>query len=103
MTKFLSSLVMLLMLTTVNSFAGDASNGQQLYGKCVLCHGANGEGKESQKAPQISGQFDWYIVKALNDFKSGARKNPTMMPYIKGLSQSDFEDLAAYISQIKVK
>ncbi len=83
--------------------AADAQKGQALYQKCILCHGENGEGKKSQNAPQLAGQFDWYIVKALNDFKSGARKNPVMMPYIKGLSQTDFENLAAYISQMKVQ
>lgn len=93
-----------LILTFSNpSLAADAQKGQTLYQKCILCHGDDGLGKQSQKAPQIAGQFDWYIVKALNDFKSGARKNPTMMPYIKGLSQKDFEDLAAYISKMKVE
>lgn len=83
--------------------AADVQKGQGLYKNCILCHGENGEGKQSQKAPQIAGQYDWYIIKSLNDFKSGARKNPVMMPYIKGLSQTDFEDLAAYIGQLKVK
>lgn len=80
-----------------------ANQGEALYKQCILCHGANGEGKPSEKAPQIAGQFDWYIKKAINDFKSGARKNPVMLPYIKNLSPSDIDQLAKYISQLKVQ
>lgn len=89
-------------LINQNSYSSDINKGQELYGRCVLCHGNNGEGKPSQNAPRIAGQYEWYILKALNDFKSGERENPQMMPYIKKLSQSDFEDLAAYISQLKL-
>ena len=102
--SFIFSLMILLPLAPVSqvSHAADATNGEQLFQKCIMCHGENGQGKESQNAPRIAGQFDWYIVTALKDFKSGARKNPAMMPYIKDLSESDFEDLAAYISSIEL-
>ena len=82
--------------------AADKAHGKELFQKCVVCHGENGQGKASQEAPRIAGQFDWYIVTALKDFKSGARQNPAMMPYIENLSESDFEDLAAYISSLKL-
>jgi cytochrome c553 len=80
-----------------------AGKGAELYKACIRCHGENGEGKESEKAPQIAGQYNWYLLKALSDFKSGERKNPTMLPYISNLSQLDFEELANYVSQLKVK
>ena len=83
-----------------NAYAG---RGSELYKACIRCHGETGEGKESEKAPQIAGQYNWYLLKALSDFKSGARKNPTMLPYISNLSQLDFEELANYVSQLKVK
>ncbi len=77
--------------------------GAKLFKKCMICHGENGEGKLSQKAPLIAGQFDWYILKSLNDFKSGVRKNPAMLPYIKKLSELELQELASYISKLKVK
>ena len=43
------------------------------------------------------------ITALINDFKSGARKNPAMLPYLKNLSQNDFKELAAYASKLKVK
>ena len=75
--KFLLTAVILVSAFSPLAFSADAQKGQILYQKCIQCHGDNGEGKKSQQAPQIAGQFDWYIVKSLNDFKSGARKNPT--------------------------
>ena len=52
---------------------------------------------------RISGQFDWYIVSQVKNFLSGSRKNPKMMPYIKGLSDKDLNDLGAYISKLTTK
>lgn len=77
--------------------------GHKLYSKCISCHGKGGEGKASQKAPFIGGQFDWYIEKQVNDMKSGVRSNPVMEPFIKGLSAQDVKDLAAYVSKLPWK
>lgn len=78
--------------------AQDAGAGAQLYNaSCVACHGQNGAGNEAMKAPRIAGQYDWYLVTALNDFKKGARNHP----YKKSLSQKDMDDLAAHISRLK--
>ncbi len=77
--------------------------GHKLYTQCISCHGKGGEGKASQKAPFIGGQFDWYIEKQLVDMKSGARSNPVMNAVLKGLSPQDMKDLAAYVSKLPWK
>ena len=74
--------------------------GLALYGKCKVCHGPRGQGKKSQNAPAIGGQFDWYIEKQVLMMKSGERVNKKMLPYIKRLSGQDVKDLAAYISKL---
>lgn len=76
------------------------SKGEKLYAKCIACHGARGEGKKSQKAPKISGQHTWYIVSSLEAMKSRKRKNKVMFPYVRGLSEEDFQELALYISEL---
>ncbi len=95
-----SILILLVSFISINSFAANAAKGKNLYSRCVSCHGNNGEGKESQRAPRIGGQHDWYIYTSLLAFKSGERKNPEMLPFIKNLSDQDFQDLAAYISTL---
>lgn len=72
--------------------------GNKLYGQCISCHGKGGEGKASQKAPHIGGQYDWYIEKQLTDMKSGARVNAAMAVIVKGLSPEDMKAVAAYVS-----
>ena len=78
-------------------------SGHKLYNQCISCHGKGGEGKASQKAPFIGGQFDWYIEKQLTDMKSGARINTAMAVIVKGLSPQDMKDLAAYVSRLPWK
>lgn len=80
--------------------AQDVAKGEKLFKTCIQCHGDQGRGLADKSAPRIAGQLDWYILSSLEAFKSGERKNPDMLPYIKGLSKQDFADLAAYISKL---
>lgn len=90
------------LIISTSLFAQDAKRGQTLYKTCVQCHGEKGMGIPEQKAPRIAGQHDWYIISTINKFKEGTdRKNPTMLPYIKNLSDQDIADLAAYVSQMQ--
>ena len=75
-------------------------HGSEVYKTCIVCHGRKGEGKKSQKAPEIGGQLEWYIEKQLADMKSGVRINKLMDPYLRKLEAQDFKDLAAYISKL---
>ena len=52
---------------------GDAARGKTLYGVCIACHGAGGEGNPALNAPRLTGQHDWYLARQLRYFKSGAR------------------------------
>ncbi len=74
--------------------------GNKVFGQCIACHGKGGEGKASQKAPHIGGQYDWYIEKQLGDMKSKARINVPMDPILKGLSPADMKAVAAYVSKL---
>lgn len=82
------------------SFAQDAAKGEVIYRSCIECHGDHGQGIKGKDAPKIAGQFDWYIESSIHQFKSGERKNPTMLPFIKGLSDQDVKDVAAFVSKL---
>jgi cytochrome c553 len=91
-------------LFSINSqlFAQDLAKGTELYKQCIVCHGTKGEGNPTQKAPRISGQYDWYVLKQLQDIKAGSnRKNPVMVPILNKLSEQDFKDLSAYVSKLQ--
>lgn len=86
-------------LLTLSAFANE--RGAKLFETCVQCHGQNGYGDESQEAPRIAGQHEWYIYSTLVAFKSKERKNEKMYPFIENLTDNDFKDLAAHVSQMQ--
>ena len=56
------------------SAAGNAEAGKKKAGQCQTCHGMDGMSKLPE-APHLAGQNPIYLVRTLNDYKSGARKN----------------------------
>jgi cytochrome c553 len=80
---------------------GDAAAGKTKNAMCIGCHGIAGyqaSFPEIYKVPKISGQGAKYIVSALNAYKKGERKHPTMRGIAESLSDQDMADLAAYYS-----
>jgi cytochrome c553 len=79
--------------------AGDAASGQKKAAMCIGCHGIpnyRASFPEIHQVPMISGQGAKYIVSALNAYKKGERKHPTMRGIAASLSDQDMADLAAY-------
>jgi len=76
--------------------AGDASKGQTIAaGVCAACHGADGNSPIPTN-PNLAGQHAEYLVKQLQNYKSGERKNPMMTGIAATLSDTDVRDVAAY-------
>jgi cytochrome c553 len=74
--------------------------GQKLAQPCAACHGPDGN-SPSAEFPRLAGQHYDYLVRALKDYKSGARKNPIMAPQAANLTPRDMEELAEYFSNQK--
>jgi cytochrome c553 len=73
------------------------------YAACIRCHGENGKGKGKNISlfPVIGGQQKAYLIKQLNDFKSGKRTNDpaSMMAMVaQGLSDKEIQAVAEYLS-----
>ncbi len=78
---------------------GDAAAGQAKSALCATCHGNDGNSVLAMN-PKLAGQNAKYLVKQLQDFKSGARSNLTMSAMVLSLSEQDMHDIAAwYASQ----
>ena len=83
--------------------AGDAAAGQKKADMCIGCHGIPGyqaSFPEVYKVPKIAGQGSKYIVAALNGYKSGDRKHPSMRGVAGSLSDQDMADVAAYYEHL---
>ncbi len=52
---------------------GDTARGRDIFSTCGACHGLDGQGIWSLKAPRLAGMTDWYMVTQLKNFKHGIR------------------------------
>ncbi|WFT79883.1 MULTISPECIES: c-type cytochrome [unclassified Methylobacterium] len=84
------------------ALAGDAAAGRRKAVACQGCHGLDGVAKLPD-APNLAGQVEPYLVKALGEFRSGVRRNEVMSVAAKTLTDADIADLAAYYSAIQVE
>ena len=66
---------------------------------CVSCHGSDGAKTIGPEYPILASQYPDYIVHALQEYKSGRRKNPIMAGVIAGIDAEDFEAIAQFFGQ----
>jgi cytochrome c553 len=66
---------------------------------CMTCHGPGGNSKGA--TPSLAGLEKDYFVKAMKDFKSGARTGTIMKRHASGYTDAEFEAMAAYFASLK--
>ena len=77
--------------------AGDSEAGQTKSATCMGCHGLAGNSTIAT-FPKLAGQGEVYLLKQLQNFKSGERNNAMMAGVASLLSEQDMMDIAAYYS-----
>ncbi|MCW7538799.1 cytochrome c4 [Aquabacterium sp. A7-Y] len=81
----------------------DSKAGGMKVAMCIGCHsipGYRSSFPEVHNVPMIAGQSSTYIVAALNAYKKGERKHPTMRGIAESLTEQDMADVAAYYEQL---
>lgn len=79
-----------------DSRVGDTAAGKALADKnCAGCHGQTGI-TANPAWPIIAGQQPVYLVNTLKAFRAGLRKDPAMAGVVRGLSDADITNLAAF-------
>ena len=96
-----ASVAVLGVLAPLAALAADARAGRQKVVVCQACHGLDGLSKNPE-APNLAGQVQTYLAKALKDYRSEDRKNETMNIVAKDLSDEDIANVAAYYSSIQI-
>jgi cytochrome c553 len=82
---------------------GDAKAGANKVAMCFGCHNIQGyqaSFPEVHKVPMIAGQEAKFISVALNAYKKGERKHPTMRAIAGSLTDQDIADVAAFYQQL---
>lgn len=69
---------------------------------CVSCHGVGGN-SGTAAYPKLAQQHPEYLIKQLQEFKSGKRNNPVMSGLASTLSDSDMKNIAYWVGSQKVK
>ena len=81
----------------------DLAKGAASYGAvCVACHAADGN-STTPANPKLAQQHPEYLVKQLQEFKSGKRKNAVMAGMAAPLSDDDMRNVAAFYASKKAK
>ena len=81
------------------ALAGDPAEAHKKIAMCEGCHGIPGYRTaypDVYHVPKLGGQSKEYITNALNAYKAGQRKHPSMRGIAASLSDKDIADLAAY-------
>lgn len=69
---------------------------------CAACHGADGN-SGTPAYPKLSQQHPEYLVKQLQEFKSGKRNNAVMKGFASALSDEDMKNIAYWVAAKKAK
>lgn len=86
-------------MVNAQTVKGDAKAGESKVDMCIGCHGIPGyqaSFPQVYKVPMIGGQNEAYIVAALQAYKKGERKHPSMRAVAEPLSEQDIADVAAF-------
>jgi cytochrome c553 len=97
MTKKILTTLLLILLPLGVLAKGDPEAGKQKAQVCEACHGATGKSVDPSY-PNLGGQYESYLIKALGDYRAGRRSNAVMAGFAVNLSDQDILDLAAWYS-----
>ncbi len=81
----------------------DLAKGEASFGAvCAACHAADGN-SGTPANPKLAQQHPEYLIKQLQEFKSGKRNNPIMKGFASALSDDDMRNIAYWVTSKKAK
>jgi len=83
-------------LTPTNTSADVVPKVAQL---CTSCHGKDGIAVVAMY-PSLAGQHQDYLVRALEEYQNGGRKNPIMKGFAANLKPADIAEIARFFSAL---
>ena len=90
--------------------SGRPQQGQAIFRGCQPCHGSRGQGNASVGGPRLAGQYDWYLILQLQNFRSGLRgvheqdtygRTMRLMAQTLLADEQAVKDVAAYIATLR--
>jgi cytochrome c553 len=85
--------------TPLTSAGAKPANVPPAASLCTSCHGADGVAI-APIYPSLAGQHRDYLVRALEEYRKGGRKNPIMKQFAGNLSDADAAAIASYYAKL---
>ena len=86
----------LTVILSVSAMAkGDPAKGKAMTAVCAACHGQDGN-SPAGAFPSLAGQNSRYLVKQMQEIKSGERSSLVMTGLLNNFGDQDLKDIAAY-------
>ncbi len=96
-----AALATLSLSAQAQSAKPDLNKGAAIYGQvCVACHAADGN-STTPVNPKLAQQHPEYLVKQLQEFKSGKRANAVMAGFAAALSDEDMRNVSFWLASQK--
>ena len=95
---------------SVSALAADAVKGADYMKKnnCAACHGDDYVKSTDASIPKLAGQHQDYLVQALRQYRAGdsktaalARNNAIMSAQAKKMTNTDIDNISAYLAGLK--
>jgi cytochrome c553 len=80
----------------------DLAKGEASFAVCSACHGVDGNSAIPAN-PKLAQQHPEYLIKQLQEFKSGKRNNAIMKGFAAALSDDDMRNIAYWATSKKAK
>ncbi len=87
---------------TAPKAAPDLVKGQASFAVCSACHGVDGN-SGTPAYPKLAQQHPEYLVKQLQEYKSGKRANAIMVGFASALSEEDMKNIAFWVTTNQAK
>ncbi len=79
---------------------GEEEAGKEKEATWDASKGQDGKKTLTGKYKKLAGQGEEYLVKQLENFKSGTRENAVMQGQVAGMSEQDMQDVAAFYASL---
>lgn len=95
-TKTTTILALSLLGAAAPAFTADDVNARNWAATCTGCHGTNGH--SAGGIPSVAGLDKAYIVKVMQEYKTGKRAATVMHQHAKGYTDEQIERIAAFFA-----
>ena len=90
-------------VVNIATYPGDVEAGRKFYKReCASCHGSDGYGDASKDIPQLAGQYSQYLLKQVENIRSGERfhDDPDDAGIFQEYSDADIAAMLAYLATL---